>query len=51
MKRITSILLLWTFLLTGLYLDFLSYDKPRPEPPAVIMGSGQASLGGHCSGR
>lgn len=51
MKRVQSLLLLWALVLLGLALDFLAYDRPRPEPPAVIMGSGQASSGGHCSGR
>ncbi|MGA0881632.1 MAG: hypothetical protein ACO3QP_02270 [Burkholderiaceae bacterium] len=51
MKRMQSILLLWGVLLIGLVLDFVANDRPRPEPPAVILGSGQASSGGHCSGR
>lgn len=51
MKRLSSLLLLWVLLLVGVSMDFASYDKPRPEPPAFIMGSGQASSGGHCSGR
>lgn len=51
MTRRTSILLFWAILLSLLALDHVRFDKPRPEPPAILMGSGTAASGGHCSGR
>lgn len=51
MTRLTSIALFWAILLVLVTLDHLQFDKPRPEPPAILMGSGVAASGGHCSGR
>ncbi|MEY3669688.1 MAG: hypothetical protein ACO24G_01860 [Burkholderiaceae bacterium] len=51
MTRLTSIGLFWILLLALIALDQSRFDKPRAEPPAVLLGSGVAASGGHCSGR
>lgn len=51
MTRLMSILLFWAIFIGLLALDQSRFDKPRPEPPAVLMGSGITASGGHCSGR
>ncbi|MFM1880327.1 MAG: hypothetical protein RLZZ344_561 [Pseudomonadota bacterium] len=51
MTRLASIGLFWAILLVLVALDQTHFDKPRAEPPAILMGSGIAASGGHCSGR
>jgi hypothetical protein len=51
MTRLTSILVFWGILIALIALDQSHFDKPRPEPPAILMGSGITASGGHCSGR
>lgn len=51
MTRLTSIGFFWSILLGLLALDQAAFDKPRAEPPAILLGSGVAASGGHCSGR
>ncbi|MDA0665396.1 MAG: hypothetical protein O2848_01545 [Proteobacteria bacterium] len=49
--RTIHTLLFWAILLGLIGLDFSSLDRARVEPPLIMLGSGQASSGGHCSGR
>ena len=49
--RIKSTLLFWAIAIGLLALDHAATDRPRAEPPLIVLGSGQASAGGHCSGR
>jgi hypothetical protein len=51
MTRLTTIGLFWAILLALLAVDQSQFDKPRAEPPAILLGSGVAASGGHCSGR
>jgi hypothetical protein len=51
MTRLTSIGFFWAILLVLVALDQREFDKPRAEPPAILLGSGVAASGGHCSGR
>jgi hypothetical protein len=50
-RRTQRQLLFWTALFAFLAWDF-SVSAPidlRQEPPLIAAGSGQASVGGHCS--
>lgn len=49
--RTINTLLFWAILLGLIGLDFESLNHARAEPPLIMLGSGQASSGGHCSGR
>jgi hypothetical protein len=49
--KITSTLLFWALLIVLVGLDFSQTQRTRVEPPPIMLGSGQASSGGHCSGR
>jgi hypothetical protein len=46
-----GVVVFWCLLLALIAVDFSSYGHPRVEPAAFALGSGQASVGGHCSGR
>jgi hypothetical protein len=46
-----GVILFWTIFVGLLALDYADTGHPRVEPPAFALGSGEASSGGHCSGR
>lgn len=44
-------ILFWLIFVGLLTLDYSVNGHPRVEPPPFALGSGEASSGGHCSGR
>jgi len=45
-----GVILFWALFLGMLAADYAATGHPRVEPPPFALGSGQISIGGHCSG-
>jgi len=50
-RRVIGVAVFWSFFVALIGFDFVLTDHPRVEPAPFAMGSGQASSGGHCSGK
>jgi hypothetical protein len=46
-----GVLIFWLIFVGLISLDYAVSGHPRVEPAPFAFGSGQASSGGHCSGR
>jgi hypothetical protein len=44
-------IIFWVIFVGLIGLDYALQGHPRVEPAPFALGSGQASSGGHCSGR
>lgn len=50
-RRVIGTLAFWAIFAALIGMDFVVADHPRVEPAPFALGSGQASSGGHCSGK
>ncbi len=46
-----GVIIFWAVFLLLIGMDYSKTHYPRPEPAPLALGSGEASTGGHCSGK
>jgi len=46
-----GVIIFWCLFVGAISADYFAWGHPRVEPPPFALGSGEASTGGHCSGK
>lgn len=46
-----GVIIFWAAMIGLLAWDYAANGEPRVEPAPLALGSGQISVGGHCSGK